>query len=106
MFPFGTYAPLDFCVSTIVTFFFGPLVYCFTRFELDMLLESVNVTTRQVEDLLKAMHDNTIKAESQIRIEDHLTGPHEELTFCGVYCPFSMINYDFVLILNVYCLHV
>ncbi|CAA6665487.1 unnamed protein product [Spirodela intermedia] len=43
------------------------------RFELDMLLESVNVTTRQVEDLLKAMHDNIIKPESQIRIDDHLT---------------------------------
>uniref|UniRef100_A0A1D1YVS6 Paired amphipathic helix protein Sin3-like 3 n=2 Tax=Anthurium amnicola TaxID=1678845 RepID=A0A1D1YVS6_9ARAE len=43
------------------------------RFELDMLLESVNVTTRRVEDLLKAMQDNTVKAESQIRIEDHLT---------------------------------
>ncbi|XP_077217558.1 paired amphipathic helix protein Sin3-like 4 [Tasmannia lanceolata] len=43
------------------------------RFELDMLLESVNVTAKRVEELLEKMHDNTIKAENPIRIEDHFT---------------------------------
>ncbi|XP_058068404.1 paired amphipathic helix protein Sin3-like 4 [Magnolia sinica] len=39
------------------------------RFELDMLLESVNVTTKHVEELLEKINDNTIKPDSQIRIE-------------------------------------
>ncbi|XP_010936783.1 paired amphipathic helix protein Sin3-like 4 [Elaeis guineensis] len=43
------------------------------RFELDMLLESVNVTTKRVEELLEKIQDNTIKPESPIRIEDHFT---------------------------------
>ncbi|KAI3970604.1 hypothetical protein MKX01_024251 [Papaver californicum] len=43
------------------------------RFELDMLLESVNATTRRVEELLDNINDNTIKPESPIRIEDHFT---------------------------------
>ncbi|XP_008787938.2 paired amphipathic helix protein Sin3-like 4 isoform X1 [Phoenix dactylifera] len=43
------------------------------RFELDMLLESVNVTTKHVEELLEKIQDNTIKPESPIRIEDHFT---------------------------------
>ncbi|XP_077222252.1 paired amphipathic helix protein Sin3-like 4 [Tasmannia lanceolata] len=43
------------------------------RFELDMLLESVNVTTKRVEELLEKMHDNTIKAENPIHVEDHFT---------------------------------
>ncbi|XP_058115500.1 paired amphipathic helix protein Sin3-like 4 isoform X2 [Magnolia sinica] len=43
------------------------------RFELDMLLESVTVTTKRVEELLVKMNDNTIKPDSQIRIEDHFT---------------------------------
>lgn len=43
------------------------------RFELDMLLESVNVTTKRVEELIEKMQDNTIKPESPIRIEDHFT---------------------------------
>lgn len=44
------------------------------RFELDMLLESVNVTTKRVEELLDKINDNTIKTDSPIRIEDHFTG--------------------------------
>ncbi|XP_078148844.1 paired amphipathic helix protein Sin3-like 3 isoform X2 [Carex rostrata] len=43
------------------------------RFELDMLLESVNATTKRVEELLEKMHDNSVKPESPIRIEEHLT---------------------------------
>ncbi|KAA8529502.1 hypothetical protein F0562_033699 [Nyssa sinensis] len=43
------------------------------RFELDMLLESVNVTTKRVEELLDKINDNTIKADSPICIEDHFT---------------------------------
>lgn len=39
-----------------------------------MLLESVNVTTKRVEELLEKIHKDTIKAESPIRIEEHLTG--------------------------------
>ncbi|KAF5185154.1 Paired amphipathic helix protein sin3-like [Thalictrum thalictroides] len=43
------------------------------RFELDMLLESVNVTTSHVEDLLKKIKDKAIPPDSPIRIEDHFT---------------------------------
>ncbi|KAK9750900.1 hypothetical protein RND81_02G228900 [Saponaria officinalis] len=43
------------------------------RFELDMLLESVNVTIKRVEELLEKMNNNKIKAESPIRIEEHFT---------------------------------
>ncbi|PON46541.1 Histone deacetylase interacting protein [Parasponia andersonii] len=43
------------------------------RFELDMLLESVNVTTKRVEELLDKINNNTIKTESPIRIEEHFT---------------------------------
>ncbi|KAM1303484.1 hypothetical protein ACFX2F_021293 [Malus domestica] len=43
------------------------------RFELDMLLESVNVTTKRVEDLLEKINNNIIKMDSPIRIEDHFT---------------------------------
>lgn len=45
----------------------------FVRFELDMLLESVNATTKRVEELLEKIQDNTVKIESPIRIEDHFT---------------------------------
>ncbi|XP_010683342.2 paired amphipathic helix protein Sin3-like 3 isoform X2 [Beta vulgaris subsp. vulgaris] len=43
------------------------------RFELDMLLESVNVTIKRVEDLLDKINSNIIKTEIPIRIEDHFT---------------------------------
>ncbi|KAK9104764.1 hypothetical protein Scep_021608 [Stephania cephalantha] len=43
------------------------------RFELDMLLESANATTRRVEELLKKINDNTVKSDKRIRIEDHFT---------------------------------
>ncbi|XP_022727045.1 paired amphipathic helix protein Sin3-like 4 isoform X2 [Durio zibethinus] len=43
------------------------------RFELDMLLESVNVTTKRVEELLEKINNNTIKIDSPIRIEEHFT---------------------------------
>ncbi|XP_023512218.1 paired amphipathic helix protein Sin3-like 4 isoform X2 [Cucurbita pepo subsp. pepo] len=43
------------------------------RFELDMLLESVNVTTKRVEELLEKINNNVIKADCPITVEDHLT---------------------------------
>ncbi|RDX80436.1 Paired amphipathic helix protein Sin3-like 4, partial [Mucuna pruriens] len=43
------------------------------RFELDMLLESVNVATKRVEELLEKINANIIKGDSPIRIEEHLT---------------------------------
>ncbi|CAL0311942.1 unnamed protein product [Lupinus luteus] len=46
------------------------------RFELDMLLESVNVTSKQVEELLDKIGKNIINRDSPIRIEEHLTALH------------------------------
>ena len=43
------------------------------RFELDMLLESINVTTKRVEELLDKINNNIIKIDSPIRIEDYFT---------------------------------
>ncbi|KAJ7953703.1 Paired amphipathic helix protein Sin3-like [Quillaja saponaria] len=43
------------------------------RFELDMLLESVNVTTKRVEELLEKVNNDIIKADCPIRIEEHFT---------------------------------
>lgn len=43
------------------------------RFELDMLLESVNVTAKRVEELLDKINDNSIKTERVVRVEDHFT---------------------------------
>ncbi|GAB4839893.1 hypothetical protein Ancab_020602 [Ancistrocladus abbreviatus] len=43
------------------------------RFELDMLLESVNVTIKRVEELLDKINNNTIKTDTPIRIEEHFT---------------------------------
>lgn len=45
----------------------------YVRFELDMLLESVNVTAKRVEELLDKINDNSIKTESLVRVEDHFT---------------------------------
>ncbi|GMJ13159.1 SIN3-like 4 [Hibiscus trionum] len=43
------------------------------RFELDMLLESVNATTKRVEELLEKINSNIIKIDNPIRIEEHLS---------------------------------
>eukprot|EP00268_Persea_americana_P032753 TRINITY_DN322_c0_g1_i5.p1 TRINITY_DN322_c0_g1~~TRINITY_DN322_c0_g1_i5.p1 ORF type:complete len:1449 (+),score=328.48 TRINITY_DN322_c0_g1_i5:313-4659(+) len=43
------------------------------RFELDMLLESVNAATKRVEELSEKIHSGTTKPENQIRIEEHFT---------------------------------
>ncbi|KAF8399358.1 hypothetical protein HHK36_015223 [Tetracentron sinense] len=43
------------------------------RFELDMLLESVNVTTKRVEEMLDKVNDNTMKLDNPVCIEDHFT---------------------------------
>ncbi|XXG59224.1 hypothetical protein AAC387_Pa04g1344 [Persea americana] len=43
------------------------------RFELDMLLESANATTKRVEEFLEKIHTGSIKPESQICIDDHFT---------------------------------
>ncbi|KAK9071711.1 hypothetical protein SSX86_008140 [Deinandra increscens subsp. villosa] len=43
------------------------------RFELDMLLESVNSTIKRAEELLNRINDCSIGSEGPIRIEDHFT---------------------------------
>ncbi|KAJ8773731.1 hypothetical protein K2173_006381 [Erythroxylum novogranatense] len=43
------------------------------RFELDMLLESANVATKRVEELLEKINNNTIETDGPICIEEHLT---------------------------------
>ncbi|KAG9159888.1 hypothetical protein Leryth_005652 [Lithospermum erythrorhizon] len=43
------------------------------RFELDMLLESVNATAKRAEELLNSINDNSIGADSLNRIEDHFS---------------------------------
>ncbi|KAI3502431.1 hypothetical protein L1887_30500 [Cichorium endivia] len=40
------------------------------RFELDMLLESVNVTAKRVEELLDRINDNSNKTDNVVHIED------------------------------------
>lgn len=44
------------------------------RFELDMLLESVNSAAKHAEELLKSINDNNV--EKPISIEDYFTGSH------------------------------
>lgn len=39
-----------------------------------MLLESVNVTTKRVEELLEKINNNTLKTDGPIRIEEYFTG--------------------------------
>ncbi|KAH9609157.1 hypothetical protein KSS87_002383 [Heliosperma pusillum] len=43
------------------------------RFELDMLLEAVNVTIKRVEEILEKINANNFKVEGPIQIEDHFT---------------------------------
>ncbi|CAH2066493.1 unnamed protein product, partial [Thlaspi arvense] len=43
------------------------------RFELDMLLESVNSATNRVEELLAKINSNELKTDTPICIDDHLT---------------------------------
>ncbi|KAK9675722.1 hypothetical protein RND81_11G026400 [Saponaria officinalis] len=43
------------------------------RFELDMLLEAINVTIKRVEEVLEKINKNSFRVESPIRIEDHFT---------------------------------
>ncbi|KAG2321569.1 hypothetical protein Bca52824_014782 [Brassica carinata] len=43
------------------------------RFELDMLLESVNSATNRVEELLAKITSNELKTDTSFCIEDHLT---------------------------------
>ncbi|XP_047318696.1 paired amphipathic helix protein Sin3-like 4 [Impatiens glandulifera] len=43
------------------------------RFELDMLMEYANVTSKRVEDLLDKMNDNTIRTDVPFRVEEHFT---------------------------------
>ncbi|CAN6331721.1 unnamed protein product, partial [Urochloa humidicola] len=45
------------------------------RFELDMLLESVNAAIRRVEELIEKM-DKSLKPDSSIHIDEHLTCKH------------------------------
>ncbi|GJZ69507.1 paired amphipathic helix protein Sin3-like protein 3, partial [Tanacetum coccineum] len=46
------------------------LLVLYFRFELDMLIESVNVTVKRVEELLDRINDNTINANNVVHIED------------------------------------
>jgi paired amphipathic helix protein Sin3a len=41
-----------------------------------MLLESVNVAIKRVEELIEKMQDNSIKSDNPIRIDEHLTCKH------------------------------
>ncbi|XP_029125986.1 paired amphipathic helix protein Sin3-like 4 isoform X2 [Cajanus cajan] len=43
------------------------------RFELDMLLESVNATMKRVEEILEKINANIIEGYGPIRVEEHLT---------------------------------
>ncbi|KAL9246447.1 hypothetical protein vseg_019981 [Gypsophila vaccaria] len=43
------------------------------RFELDMLLEAINVTIKRVEEVLEKISKNSFRVETPIRIEDHFT---------------------------------
>ncbi|XP_074324905.1 paired amphipathic helix protein Sin3-like 2 isoform X2 [Apium graveolens] len=43
------------------------------RFELDMLLESVNSTAKRAEELLSNIKNNSVSLGSQFRMEDHFT---------------------------------
>ncbi|OEL14399.1 Paired amphipathic helix protein Sin3-like 3, partial [Dichanthelium oligosanthes] len=43
------------------------------RFELDMLLESVNVAIKRVEELIEKMEYRSLKPDSSIDIDEHLT---------------------------------
>lgn len=45
------------------------------RFELDMLLESVNAAIKRVEELVEKM-DKSLKPDSSIHIDEHLTCKH------------------------------
>lgn len=42
-----------------------------------MLLESVNATTKRVEELLDSMNSHSDKTDSSFHIDDHLTGMHQ-----------------------------
>lgn len=62
------------------------------RFELDMLLESVTVAIKRVEKLVGRMEGNSLKPDSSIHLNEHLTGKHPPCVFiCMVVvsCPFA-----------------
>ncbi|XP_020405876.1 paired amphipathic helix protein Sin3-like 4 isoform X2 [Zea mays] len=42
-------------------------------FELDVLLESVSVTIKRVEELVESMEGNSLKPDSSIHLDEHLT---------------------------------
>lgn len=46
-----------------------------------MLLESVNITTKRVEETIEKMQENAVKPESTIRFEDHFTGLYSYLIY-------------------------
>lgn len=49
------------------------------RFELDMLLESVNAAIKRVEELLEKMESKSLKPDSSIHIDEHLTCKHSNM---------------------------
>jgi paired amphipathic helix protein Sin3a len=46
------------------------------RFEMDMLMESVDVTIKRVEEFIEKLQDNSIEPDSPIHIDEHLTSKH------------------------------
>jgi branched-subunit amino acid transport protein AzlD len=49
------------------------------RFELDMLLESVTVAIERVEKLVERMEGNSLKPDSSISLDEHLTSKHPHM---------------------------
>lgn len=49
------------------------------RFELDMLLESVTVAIKRVEKLVERMEGNSLKLDSSIHLDEHLTSKHPQI---------------------------
>lgn len=56
------------------------MIHYDSRFELDLLLESVKSTAKRVEELIDNMNARAINTESSFCIEDHLTGI---VSFCN-----------------------
>lgn len=56
------------------------MIHYDSRFELDLLLESVKATAKRVEELIDSMNARATKTESSFCIEDDLTGI---VSFCN-----------------------
>lgn len=65
-----------------------------------MLLETVNVTIRWVEELLDKINNNSIKTDSVVRVEDHFT---REKVIINLVIHFFLYNADFSPIIFLVC---